>query len=254
MTPEQLAAALITPRKRRHMPEPAGIGTLALHWHADRASPQRVLLIHGWDADHRDMLPLAQSLAERGVCSVMPDLPAHGLSPGASTTIPEAAAAIRQAAAGHGPFALAIGHSIGAAVLLHAVRDGLDTEALVLLAPPRNYVAELTVQARAAGAPPPLVEAALAVLRQRTPSLDEVDSVSMAPAVRQPALVISAGQDRVLDPAHGAALATALDQGSLLMIEDANHRSVLTSEAVHAAVLSQIARLGAHAPAAGIIA
>jgi len=241
MTPAALADALVRPRRPRHVsPVPAAMLAaegfeIAVHFTGDPLAACRVLAVHGWEADHRDLLGLAATLPVPAFV-VSPDLPAHGASSGETLVIPEAARALLAVDAAYGPFDLLIAHSIGTAVALVALSQGLRAASAALLTPPANYVKQLTLGARAAGAPQPLIDAALAVLRQRAPELDRIDSPSIAPGVGIPALVVVAGRDRTLDPGDGRALAAALPQGRLLDLPDATHRSVIEDEAVIAAL------------------
>ena len=52
-----------------------------------------VLLLHGWGGHARQMLPLADALAARGLRPVLVDLPAHGGSRGRVSNLPQFAAA-----------------------------------------------------------------------------------------------------------------------------------------------------------------
>ncbi len=241
MTPDALADALIRPRRRKaHSPAPArrlsaGDFEVALHAAGDAQAPFRVLAVHGWEADHRDLLGLAARLPFP-VAVTAPDLPAHGASSGGTMMIPEAARALLAVDAAGGPFDLVIAHSIGTAATLVALADGLRAGAAVLLAPPANYVKQLELGARAAGAPQALIDAALAVLRRRCPALDRIDSPAIASRVGIPALVVVAGRDRTLDPADGRAVASALPRGRLLDLPAATHRSVIEDPAVAAAM------------------
>ena len=243
MTPQNLADALVRPR-RVLPPDPtppdhlvkAGDGEVAVFLEGPAEAPLRALLVHGWEADHRDLAPLAEALARRGVFCVLPDLPAHGASTGQSMTIPEGAAGVAAVAQLHGPFDLCVGHSMGAAIVLTAIRAGLRPRQTAFMAPPLNYVQELTKSARAAGAPDPLIDAALARLEQRCTDLRTIDSTTMAAHLTMPGLVAAAGNDRVVDPGNGRALAALWSGGRLIEAPEASHRSILHDAAVIAAI------------------
>lgn len=242
MTPAQLAEILIRPRKRRPPVGSAdahvtsGGREVVMHLRGRPNAPGRVLLVHGWEADHRDLLMIAEKLPAESFC-VLPDLPAHGLSPGETLMIPEGAVALGVIDAEYGPFDLCVAHSVGAAIAQFAASGGgLRTRALVMLAPPAHYARQLSKAAQAAGAPPPLITAALDVLRKRCPDLDRVDSVALAPLVKVPCLIVVAGSDRTIDPDDGRAIAAASPNAVRLELPQATHRSLLSDEAVHEAV------------------
>lgn len=242
MKPEALAEALTRPRRLvGDLPQPdarlslRGID-LALHFRGPAGAARRALLVHGWETDHRDLETIAGALAGAGLLCVLPDLPAHGGSTGDTMTLPEGADALAAVDEVHGPFALCVGHSVGSAVALIGLTEGLRAETAALLAPPRNYVQQLSTSARVAGAPAPLIAAALQVLRTRCPSLDGIDSLAMAPRLTMPGLVAVAGRDQVLDPQDGRLLAGAWPGCRLLDLPEASHRSILRDAAVVEAI------------------
>ena len=245
MDAKKLSLALVRPRRPRE-PVPAPTpdarvtwrdGEVALYLRApsDPKAP-RALLVHGWEADHRDFDAIAAMLAQQGIASVLPDLPAHGRSSGETMMIPEAADAMVAVGAAYGPFDLCVGHSMGAAIALVAMSRGLRIGRAAFLAPPSNYVRQLSLSARAAGAPEPLVAAALDELRRRAPELDGIDSLALARHLTMPGLVVVAGRDRTLSPEDGRTIAGAWPGCRLLELPEATHRSVLEDAAVLLAI------------------
>lgn len=242
MSPKALAEALIRPRRlKADTPQPAarlvqgGFDT-ALHLRGRPDAARRALLVHGWETDHRDLGAVADALAGRGYLCVLPDLPAHGASAGETMTIPEAAQALVQVGQAHGPFELCVGYSMGAAIALLAISRGMAVRRVAFLAPPANYVHQLSLSARAAGAPEPLVAAALESLRARCPELDAIDSQSMARHLTMPGLIVVAGRDEILDPADGRSLAAAWPGARLIELPEASHRSILRDAGALSAV------------------
>jgi pimeloyl-ACP methyl ester carboxylesterase len=244
MTPADLAAELCSPRKLiPNPPEPSawlahGCGKIAIHLHGEPKAVMRAILVHGWEADHRDLNQVAEALANRGVLCVAPDLPAHGASSGTSMTIPEGAQALRLVDQAYGPFELAVGHSVGAAILVYAMAKGMAANKIALLTPPGNYRQELTKAARAAGAPERLIESALTEFKRRCPDLDEIDKSLMIPSC--PGLVAVAGRDGVLDPEEGRALASLWRNSQLLERDEATHRGILRDLAVIDAIAGSV--------------
>jgi pimeloyl-ACP methyl ester carboxylesterase len=242
MTPASLAAALARPRKLLpNPPEPeewlesAG-ERIAIHTLGRPEAATRALFVHGWETDHRDLARIAGTLAGNGAYCVAPDLPAHGTSSGASMTIPEAARALQAVHRAYGPFELAVGYSMGAAILLYAMAKGMPAGKAALVAPPGNYVHELSKSARAAGAPEALIAPALDEFRLRCPDLDELDSMRLAPSLSCPGIVAVAGNDGVLDPQDGRNLVKLWRGSRLLEREQASHRSILRDPAVAEAI------------------
>src|SRR6476660_2685004 len=101
-----------------------------------------VLLLHGWGGHARQMLPLAEALAARGLRPVLVDLPAHGSSRGRVSNLPQFSRAIEYASArlqtqDAAPHAV-VAHSLAANAAAHAASRGLGTSRLVLIAPPAS--------------------------------------------------------------------------------------------------------------------
>jgi pimeloyl-ACP methyl ester carboxylesterase len=242
MNPKTLADALIRPRRLlEDRPHPdarlAQNGfDIAVHLRGSPSATRRALLVHGWETDHRDLATMAEALVGLGFCCILPDLPAHGGSAGETMMIPEAADALIIVDNAHGPFDLCVAHSMGSAVALVAISKGLHTRMTAFLAPPANYVRQLSLSARAAGAPQPLVAGALAVLRSRCAELDGIDSLTMAKHLTMPGLIVVAGRDQILDPQDGRRLAAAWPRSDLLDLPEASHRSVLRDAAAVRAI------------------
>ena len=100
------------------------------------------LLVHGWGGHARQLLPLAESLAQQGLRPVLLEMPAHGRSAGSVSNLPQFARAIdytvgRLQQEGHAVRVLAA-HSLGANAAAFAASRGLPVERLVLRAPPAS--------------------------------------------------------------------------------------------------------------------
>jgi pimeloyl-ACP methyl ester carboxylesterase len=107
-----------------------------------------VLLVHGWQAQAADLMPLAQAIVDAGFTVWAPDLPAHGHSEGTWLSIPLAAQALHAVGRLAGSFHAAVAHSLGVASLVHALTQGLQAERVVLLAPPTHYGRDKRAQAQ----------------------------------------------------------------------------------------------------------
>ena len=186
------------------VPAPAGWpdgAEVALVCHRLGEGPP-VLLVHGWQSQAADLLGAARALAAAGLSVWAPDLPAHGHSGGQRLSIPLAAQALHAVQRLAGPFAAVVGHSYGAAALVHALAGGLAAARAALLAPPTHYGIHARHAAQAAG----LDAAATERLLQRLQALtgeapDAIDMRRQAAALRLPALLLHADDDPVV-PAH----------------------------------------------------
>lgn len=83
-----------------------------------------VLVVHGWTSEASFMMAIAEYLRRRGYRVVLPDLPAHGLSPGLRTSLIDCAHAVREVAQALGPMSFAVAHSMGGLAALLAGGGG----------------------------------------------------------------------------------------------------------------------------------
>ena len=96
-----------------------------------------VLLIHGWTCEASFMSLIAESLRRSGFRVLLIDLPAHGLSPGETTSIVACARAVTEVIEEFGPIEFTVSHSLGGMVSLLA-SDG--DKAVGNVRPMRGYV------------------------------------------------------------------------------------------------------------------
>jgi pimeloyl-ACP methyl ester carboxylesterase len=94
-----------------------------------------VLLVHGWGERAAALGGFIAPLTAAGYRVVGIDLPAHGDSTGARTNILDSGDAIREVAQSCGGAHAVISHSMGANAVLWAIKEGLEVDRLVMLAP-----------------------------------------------------------------------------------------------------------------------
>jgi len=200
------------------------------------------LLVHGWGGHARQLLPLAESLAQHGLQPVLLEMPAHGRSAGTSSNLPQFARAIDYAVGrlqqeGY-EIGLLAGHSLGANAAAYAASRGLAIGKLVLLAPPaspRNYTRYF---AQVFG----LNEATRAAMQRRIEASEGVlmqhfEPLAVAPRIRVPTLVVHDRGDAINAFADGQAYAHAIQGAQLVATEDLGHRRILKDPAVVAKVV-----------------
>jgi pimeloyl-ACP methyl ester carboxylesterase len=204
-----------------------------------------VLLVHGWQAQGADLMPLAQAVADAGFTVWSPDLPAHGHSAGTWLSIPLAAQAML--AVGHlaGPFHAAVAHSLGGAALVHALTQGLQTARAVLLAPPTHYGQHARHAAQLAGLSDVQTKAWLDHLTQTIgASPDGIDMRQQAPGLKLPATLMHSADDPVVPAQATQRVAQAWPGARWQLLQGLGHFRILTDPAVHEAVIQ-----ACHAPA-----
>ena len=188
----------------------------------------RVLLAHGWEGTGRDMVPIALALAEQGRSVTVFDMPAHGASTGRTTTLPEMADALAAVARTTGTPDAVVGHSLGGAAAVLALRDGLGASTAALIAPaadPRLWVRRLAdLLAFSDEQYHGLVNQ---IERRAGIGIDEIDSATVAHALTARALILHDPTDRQVPFAHGEALARAWRGATLLPLQGLGHRRVL---------------------------
>lgn len=99
----------------------------------------RVLLVHGWNGRGAQLGSFVTPLVNAGYRVMTLDLPAHGQSRGKSTDIFEVSKALCAIDQLHGPFAGVIAHSFGVPCVAAAIKDGLQTEAIVSISAPSGF-------------------------------------------------------------------------------------------------------------------
>lgn len=210
--------------------------------HTGDAPGECVLLVHGWGGNARQMLPLADVLAQRGLRPVLLDLPAHGESAGRTSNLPQFARAIdyvcaRLAERGQPPRAV-VAHSLAANALAQAAARGLQVPRLVLVAPPASPHLYTHLFAQAFG----LSEHTRAGLQRRVEAREGIvmaqfEPAAVGPRIAVPALVVHDEDDRINPFADGLAFRRELAHGQLLATRGLGHQRVLKD----AAVLEQMA-------------
>jgi pimeloyl-ACP methyl ester carboxylesterase len=248
--PAVVARAFITPGRGRAKPateSPPGaiIGRLAVaggqiatwRWGTGPA----VLLVHGWEANHGDMLGFVAPLLAAGLSPVALDLPAHGASTGETATIPQLAAAIVAVGVAHGPVQGVIAHSIGAASSSVALARGLAAGRVVLLAAPARYRAQARQVARMVGlddADWPAMEAELLALGTE---LSAIDLPAMAPNLAAAALFVHSADDRVIPLSDARENAARWPGARLVTVDGLGHARLLRDPAIVAKTVAFIA-------------
>ena len=247
-TPDQLGALFITPQRR---PRPqVGIddaqrrdiatrhGRVAI-W--ERGTGPSVLLVHGWEGSARDMAAVAAQLSGMRVIAL--DLPAHGESEGKQLSIPQGAEVLLDVQQACGPFDAAVCHSVGCAMTVEAVRDGLGLQALVLMAPPARYLDYAYGFGKQAGLDRAQIAAMLDALKQRGLDVAAVDTPKAAREIDLPVLVLHARDDGVIPHAIGQEVAAAFPKARFVSLEDGGHRRILGAPAALQALQEFLAPL-----------
>lgn len=199
------------------------------------------LLVHGWGGHARQMLQLAESLAQQGLRPVLLEMPAHGRSAGTTSSLPQFARAIDYAVGrlqqeGH-RIGLLAAHSLGANAAAHAASRGLAIGKLVLIAPPASPGNYTRYFAQVFG----LSEATRSAMQKRIEAregmlMQHFEPRHVAPRIRVPTLVVHDRGDAINAFADGQAFAHAVQGAQLVATEGLGHRKILKDPGVLAQV------------------
>jgi pimeloyl-ACP methyl ester carboxylesterase len=194
-----------------------------------------VLLVHGWGSRAGRFSTLGPALVEAGFRVVAHDAPAHGQSSGTESALPLFAEALRIVGAQFGPAAAVIGHSLGGASTVLALRDGLRAERAVLISTPSNIEVFSHRFAGFFALPDRVREIMQRSLEERFQMVwAQAHTSRIARSLTQPALIIHDHDDTDVAEADARAIADAWTGARLVLTQGLGHRGVLrSSEVVH---------------------
>lgn len=199
-----------------------------------------VLLVHGWEGRGAQLGALVDPLVAAGYRVVALDGPAHGDSPGRTTSAPEFVEALHATRGAVGQFAAIVGHSFGGFTSLLAIAHGLDAGRLVTIGAPSSVPEVLREFQRLVGLPVRAFPAMVRALEQRVGApMASFDVASFAPRVRAPVLVVHDVGDEEVPYADATRLAELLG-AHLLRTEGLGHRRILYAPGVVSAIVEFI--------------
>lgn len=201
-----------------------------------------VLLVHGWEGRGSQLAPFVQPLVHAGHTVVAFDAPGHGASSGKRSSLPHFAFAVRGVAESlQAPHAI-VAHSLGCAATTLALRDGLNVQRLVFIAPPLNPTDYVDRFGAILGINPGVLNAMKSRIEERF--LRKWSDYSLEATAREmtaPLLVIHDRDDEETFHSEGAALADAWSGAQMISTSGLGHRRILRDEKVIAATTNFIA-------------
>jgi pimeloyl-ACP methyl ester carboxylesterase len=201
----------------------------------------RVLLAHGWEGSARDMVPIASALVQRGHSATVFDMPAHGRSDGRTTTLPEMADAVGAVARATGAPDAVVGHSLGAAAVVLALRDGVDATAAALLAPVAEPWLFLRRLADLLAFSDARYDGLVAQIEERAgTAIHAIDGATAARSLTARALILHDPADRQVPFSHGEALANAWAGATLHATQGLGHRRLLYDASAMARIVEHL--------------
>lgn len=207
-------------------------------WRWGSADAPAVLLAHGWGGRMLQLQSFVQPLLRAGYRVIGYDQPAHGLSEGRLSGLPDMADALAAVARAHGGVHAVIAHSLGATGAALATVNGLSVERIVMLSPPADMVGYSRRFARWYWMPERVRVAMQAAIEERYGlRWSELELERVAPRLTAAALVVHDRGDRMVPVKQGVRFARAWKGARLLLTDGLGHGRILADcDVVHAAV------------------
>jgi pimeloyl-ACP methyl ester carboxylesterase len=235
--PPRYAGRRTQPMDARRETVAAGKHSLAV-WQMGPAAAPAVLLVHGWGGRGVQMEGFVAPLLANGHRVVWFDQPGHGESGRGPVALSDFVRALDALAATHGPFAAAIGHSLGAAALGVALRRGMQLERVVFVSPPASLREYARSFARLLGITPAIREAMRLRLEHRYGvRFAEIDRLDELAQLSLPALFVHDRGDGVVPFENTLRLAAHLSGARLVKTYGLGHHRLLRDDAVVRAIV-----------------
>jgi len=212
-------------------------------WRWGSRDAPAVLLAHGWGGNAAQMRGFVHPLLSAGYRVIAYDQPAHGVSGGRLTGLPDFADVMSEVAWHHGDVHAVIAHSLGAAATgLSLALQKIAPRKVVLVSPPADLVGYSRRFARWYWMPEAVRRAMQKAIEERYGVLwEDLEVARVAPRLNVPALVIHDRDDRMTPWAHGARVASLWHGARLLSTKGLGHRRILADEHVTRAAADFIA-------------
>jgi pimeloyl-ACP methyl ester carboxylesterase len=209
-------------------------GRSIVTWRWGSREDPAVVLVHGWGGNAAQMRAFVFPLLSAGYRVIAYDQPAHGLSDGKLTGLPDFADVLGEVAAHHGNVHGVIAHSLGGAGAALALAWGkVSYRRIVLVSPPSDLVGYSRRFARWYWMPEPVRKAMQKAIEERYGVLwEEIEVPRVAPRLNAQALVIHDRDDRLMPWTHGAKVARHWPNARLLSTDGLGHRRILADESV----------------------
>jgi len=202
-------------------------------WRWGSREAPAVLLAHGWGGNAAQMRGFVFPLLAAGYRVIAYDQPAHGISGGRLTGLPDFAEVMSEVAWHHGEVRAIIAHSLGGAAAALALARGLPLEKAVLVSPPADLVGYSRRFASWHWIPERARRSMQAAIEERYGvRWEELELSRLAPRLSAPALVIHDRDDRMVSWTQGASFARLWPGARLLSTDGLGHRRILQDEKV----------------------
>jgi pimeloyl-ACP methyl ester carboxylesterase len=211
-------------------------------WRWGSREAPAVLLAHGWGGRATQMRAFVAPLLAAGFRVIAYDQPAHGLSDGRLTGLPDFADVLFEVARHHGGVRAVVSHSLGGPAAALAIARGLPIEGAVLVSPPSDLVGYSRRFARWFAIPERVRRAMQAAIEERFGvRWADLELARVAPRLRAQALVVHDRADAMVPWRQGAAVARHWPGARLMSTQGLGHGRILEDESVARAAADFIA-------------
>jgi pimeloyl-ACP methyl ester carboxylesterase len=203
-------------------------------WGARSKEAPAVLLAHGWGGNAAQMRAFAFPLLQAGYRVIAYDQPAHGVSEGKLTGLPDFADVLGAVGGHHGGIEAVIAHSLGGAAAALSLSWGrVAFDKIVLISPPSDLIGYSRRFARWYWMPEAVREAMQNAIEERYGvRWEDLEVRRVAPRLRARALVIHDRDDRMMPWTHGAKVADSWPGAQLMLTDGLGHGRILRAERV----------------------
>lgn len=203
-------------------------------WRWGSREAPAVVLAHGWGGYAAQMRAFVFPLVQAGYRVIAYDQPAHGVSEGRLTGLPDFADVLAEVAGIHGSVAAVVAHSLGGAAAALALANGKASfKKVVLVSPPSDLVGYSRRFARWYWMPEAVRKGMQAAIEERYGvRWENLEVPRVAPRLSAQALVIHDRDDRLMPWTHGATVARHWPGAKLISTEGLGHRRILSDERV----------------------
>ena len=206
-------------------------------WRWGERDAPAVILAHGWGGYAAQMRGFVFPLLSAGFRVIAYDQPAHGVSEGKLTGLPDFADVLAELAWQQGDVRAFIGHSLGAAAAGLALATGrVRFEKIVLVSPPSDLIGYSRRFARWHWMPEAVRRAMQSAIEERYGvQWENLEVARLAPRLRADALVIHDRDDRMVPWTQGAHVAHLWPGARLLSTDGLGHGRILADGGVTSA-------------------
>jgi pimeloyl-ACP methyl ester carboxylesterase len=203
-------------------------------WGARSVEAPAVLLAHGWGGNAAQMRGFVFPLLQAGYRVITYDQPAHGVSEGKLTGLPDFAEVLGAVTRYHGGIHSVIAHSLGGAAAALALSWGKTTfRKIMLVSPPSDLIGYSRRFARWYWMPEPVRKAMQNAIEERYGvRWEDLEVGAVAPRLRASALVIHDRDDHMMPWTHGAKVARQWPGAKLMLTDGLGHGRILRDERV----------------------